>query len=85
MKTIFERLQEICSCVLEQESMAKHTTFKIGGPCDYMVFPKSVEEVKRILAFAKEENHSSRRVYSVLGNVLVAYVDNIIVFHTVIL
>jgi len=64
MKTIFERLQEICSCVLEQEPMAKHTTFKIGGPCDYMVLPKSVEEVKSILSFAKEENI---RV-TVLGN-----------------
>ena len=64
METIFERLQKICSCVLEQEPMAKHTTFKIGGPCDYMVLPKSVEEVKSILAFAKEENI---RV-TVLGN-----------------
>ena len=58
------KLKTICSHVLEQEPMAKHTSFKIGGPCDYMVFPKSVEEVKNILAFAKEENI---RV-TVLGN-----------------
>lgn len=61
MKT---KLEAICSYVLADEPMAKHTSFKIGGPCDYMVFPKSVDEVKAVLAFAKEEGV---RV-TVLGN-----------------
>ncbi len=61
MKT---KLEAICSRVLADEPMAKHTSFKIGGPCDYMVFPKSVDEVKAVLAFAKEEGI---RV-TVLGN-----------------
>ena len=28
--------------VLTDESLAKHTTFRIGGPCDYFVYPKTV-------------------------------------------
>lgn len=58
------KLKTFCSRVLENEHMAKHTSFKIGGPCDVMVFPKSVEEVKNIVAFAKEENIR----ITVLGN-----------------
>ena len=61
MKT---KLEAICSCVLECEPMAKHTSFKIGGPCDYMVVPGSVDEVKAVLALAKAEGI---RV-TVLGN-----------------
>ena len=64
MKSISEQLGKLCSRVLENEPMSRHTSFKIGGPCDVMVFPKTVDEVKNILAFAKEENI---RV-TVLGN-----------------
>lgn len=52
MKT---KLEELCSTVLKEEPMSRHTTFKIGGPCDYMVLPKTVEEVANILAFAKKQ------------------------------
>ena len=31
------------------EPMAKHTSFRIGGPCDLMVCPKSVEELQESL------------------------------------
>ncbi len=80
MKT---KLEAICSYVLADEPMAKHTSFKIGGPCDYMVFPKSVDEVKNVLAFAKE---AGVRV-TVLGNgsnVLVADegIDGIVIKTT---
>ncbi len=61
MKT---NLEALCSTVLEGEPMSRHTTFKIGGPCDYMVLPKTVEEVTNILAFAKK---NGIRV-TVLGN-----------------
>ena len=61
MKT---KLEAICSNVLVNEPMAKHTSFKIGGPCDYMVLPTTLDEVKAVLAFAKEEGI---RV-TVLGN-----------------
>ena len=50
-----EQLERLCSRVLVNEPMVAHTTFKIGGPCDYMMFPQTVEEVKNILAFAKKQ------------------------------
>ena len=59
-----KKLEALCSTVLAEEPMSRHTTFKIGGPCDYMVLPKTVEEVTNILAFAKEQGI---RV-TVLGN-----------------
>ncbi len=36
------------------EPMAKHTTFRIGGPAALMVLPKSVDEVKMVLKDARE-------------------------------
>lgn len=32
-----------------EEPMAKHTSFRIGGPAEVMAFPKSAEELSRIL------------------------------------
>ena len=32
-----------------EESMAKHTSFRIGGPAEVMAFPKNGEELSRIL------------------------------------
>ncbi len=32
-----------------EESMAKHTSFRIGGPAEVMAFPKSKEELSQIL------------------------------------
>lgn len=32
-----------------RESMAKHTSFRIGGPAEVMAFPKNVEELSQIL------------------------------------
>lgn len=34
---------------LFNEPMAKHTSFRIGGPVEVMVFPTSVEELKQVL------------------------------------
>ena len=30
-----------------EEPMAKHTTFRIGGPAQYLVAPQNVEDVRR--------------------------------------
>lgn len=50
----YEKLAEIVSSdrILTDEPMEKHTTFRIGGTADLLVFPK-VSEVKDILALAK--------------------------------
>ena len=38
----------------EQELMNKHTTFKIGGPCDLMVFPDSDAQIAAVIAKCRE-------------------------------
>ena len=35
--------------LLTSESMAKHTSFRVGGPAEVMAFPKNGEELKEIL------------------------------------
>ncbi len=40
----------------ENESMKKHTTFKTGGNADFWVMPKSIDEVKSIFSFCKENS-----------------------------
>ncbi len=42
--------------VLAGEPMSRHTTFRIGGPADYFLIPKTVGEIKEILKICKEEN-----------------------------
>ena len=49
---------------LENEPMASHTSFKVGGPCPIMVFPKSNEDIKAFVLACKEENLR----YFILGN-----------------
>ena len=36
-----------------EESMAKHTSFRIGGPAEVMAFPKTPEELSQILKASK--------------------------------
>ena len=50
--------------LLVDEPLSKHTTFKIGGPADYLIFPSSVEEISGIMLVAKEYNLP----VTVLGN-----------------
>ena len=38
------------------ESMKKHTTMKVGGEAKVLVEPESVEEIKQVIDFAKENN-----------------------------
>ncbi len=39
--------------VLKDEPMMKHTTFRIGGPADFFVLPKSPEAVRDLVRFLK--------------------------------
>lgn len=42
------------SQILKDELMANHTTFRIGGPADYLLLPTKTEEVLGIIELAKE-------------------------------
>lgn len=59
-------LSEICpkEQIFTKESMAAHTTFKVGGPATCFVEIKTVEELKNLLAHFSSENLS----YFVVGN-----------------
>lgn len=50
--------------VLEQESMKKHTTFRVGGAARYFAQPHNVEELRVLLKYCKD--HSIRNY--ILGN-----------------
>jgi UDP-N-acetylmuramate dehydrogenase len=41
--------------VLHREPMARHTTFKIGGPADLVVVPEDTEDLKAALRFARRK------------------------------
>ncbi len=42
--------------MLEQEPMARHTTFRIGGPADYFVELGSIEQIRAAIQVCREEN-----------------------------
>lgn len=42
--------------ILIDEPMKNHTSFKIGGPADFLVLPKSVIEIQNIVKICKKEN-----------------------------
>ncbi len=50
--------------VLTDESMNKHTTFRVGGPADFYVVPKDRDMLKNILAFCKDKGVE----YHIVGN-----------------
>lgn len=42
-------------CVFVQEPMAKHTTFRVGGPADYFFAPSTADGIKAALDYCKQE------------------------------
>ncbi len=46
------------------EPMKRHTTFKIGGPADYFVTPRSIEEIRAAIECIREEGVP----YCIIGN-----------------
>lgn len=41
---------------LVDEPLAHHTTFRVGGPADVMVFPESLQDLVAIQALARDQN-----------------------------
>lgn len=50
--------------ILTEEPMKKHTTFRIGGPADYLVLPQTAEEIAKIVALCKEQQEP----WYIMGN-----------------
>lgn len=67
MKAEFgQKLREIAgdTNVMINEPMAKHTTFRVGGPADYFVAPDSPQKLRDLIILCKEE----KVPYYILGN-----------------
>lgn len=61
--------EELCNVlgseqVLLDEPMSRHTTFRIGGPADYFVVPRSTDEIKDTIEICK----NAQVPYYILGN-----------------
>lgn len=50
--------------VLVDESMSRHTTFRIGGPADYFTLPHNSNEIKEVISLCK----GASIPYYILGN-----------------
>lgn len=61
---MIEQFKKISPQLLENESMAKHTTFKIGGAAQMYVSVKSVSELSKLIKLANKEKVS----FTVIGN-----------------
>ena len=42
-------------CIKTNEELAQYTTFRIGGPADYLVSPTDVEDIKKVILLCQEE------------------------------
>lgn len=56
MQEVYEDLQKKIPTlnIKKDEIMAKHTSFKVGGPADILINVKTYEELKFILKYVKE-------------------------------
>ena len=52
----YKGLEEILDkgSIRYNEPMKKHTTMKVGGPCECMVEPSSIEEIQKIIEYSKK-------------------------------
>lgn len=48
----------------EDVSLKKYNTYRLDVKCDFLVFPKDIDEVVKLISFLKENNYK----YLVLGN-----------------
>ena len=64
IKMDIEKFKAISPDLLENESMAKHTTFRVGGNADIYVSVKSVRELSSLIKLARETDTP----FLVIGN-----------------
>lgn len=63
---IYNKLTRLLSKnrVLVEDPMRNHTSFKVGGPADFVVIPQSIEEIQSTVKFCRENNIP----YFIMGN-----------------
>ena len=65
-QNIYDKLKQILSSaqVKADEPMKNHITFRVGGPADVYVVPKTKEELLQVITCCKAENVP----YYIIGN-----------------
>ena len=53
-----------CDNIFQNEPLSMHSTFKIGGTCDYLLYPESISELTSLLKFLRGNSIP----YYVIGN-----------------
>lgn len=56
METLIRQLTEAGISYSREELLSKHTSFRIGGPAELMVFPRTAQELSLVLRLAASEN-----------------------------
>ncbi|MCD7741774.1 MAG: UDP-N-acetylmuramate dehydrogenase [Ruminococcus sp.] len=51
-----EMAQDLGCEVRKNEPLSKHTTFRIGGSCSYMIIPNSISSLSRLVKYANDNN-----------------------------
>lgn len=65
-QSFYDKLTNIIGkdSILADEPMSRHITFRVGGPADFFVTPKTKEEVRDVIRVCKEE----KMPYYIIGN-----------------
>ncbi len=45
-------LQQLCGTVFFDEPLSRHTSIRVGGPADALVYPKTIDELSGLVRFA---------------------------------
>ncbi len=70
INTIFEIFSKKCECRLN-EPMSKHTTFRIGGTADVVLYPENVDTISEIIKYCKN-NDIPFKIFGKGSNILVS-------------
>ncbi len=60
---LYEIFKNECTCLVD-EPMSKHTTFRVGGKADILLFARCEEQIKKIISECKKQNIN----WQVIGN-----------------
>lgn len=65
-QSFYDKLTNIIGkdSILADEPMSRHITFRVGGPADFFVTPKTKKEVRDVIRVCKEE----KMPYYIIGN-----------------
>ncbi len=70
INTLFDIFSKECECRLN-EPMSKHTTFRIGGTADVVLYPENVDTISEIIKYCKK-NEIPFKIFGKGSNVLVS-------------